>query len=104
MFCSGDGHTLWYGDASHDMAYATCRRISRAPREHGSQRPATLVRVMLPAAAALRGAGSETGSGVCLRSLMAAEMYVDDLSGFGLGHVPPTTGVNSTRCIRSSES
>lgn len=59
----------------------------RAARTMGSRGLHTLVRVILPASLPYVISGMKQGWAFAWRSLMAAEIYVTILSGFGLGHL-----------------
>ncbi len=60
---------------------------ARAARTMGSRGLHTLVRVTLPAALPFVLSGMKQGWAFAWRSLMAAEIYVTILTGFGLGHL-----------------
>ncbi|MFI5357168.1 MAG: ABC transporter permease [Opitutales bacterium] len=60
---------------------------ARAARTMGSRGLHTWLRVMLPAALPFIVGGMKQGWAFAWRSLMAAEIYVTILSGFGLGHL-----------------
>ncbi len=60
---------------------------SRAARTMGSSDLHTWVFVMLPASLPFVVSGMKQGWAFAWRSLMAAEIYVTILSGFGLGHL-----------------
>jgi NitT/TauT family transport system permease protein len=60
---------------------------ARAARTMGSRGLHTWLRVMLPAALPYVVGGMKQGWAFAWRSLMAAEIYVTILSGFGLGHL-----------------
>lgn len=60
---------------------------SRAARTMGAGPLYTLVKVTLPAAAPFVVSGMKQGWAFAWRSLMAAEIYVSILSGFGLGQL-----------------
>jgi NitT/TauT family transport system permease protein len=60
---------------------------SRAARTMGSRGLHTGLRVMLPAALPFIVGGMKQGWAFAWRSLMAAEIYVTVLSGFGLGYL-----------------
>ena len=60
---------------------------SRAARTMGSRGLHTWLRVILPAALPFIVSGMKQGWAFAWRSLMAAEIYVTILSGFGLGHL-----------------
>ena len=60
---------------------------ARAARTMGSKGLHTWLKVMLPAALPFVVSGMKQGWAFAWRSLMAAEIYVTILSGFGLGHL-----------------
>jgi NitT/TauT family transport system permease protein len=60
---------------------------SRAARTMGSKGFHTWIHVMLPASLPFIVSGMKQGWAFAWRSLMAAEIYVTILSGFGLGHL-----------------
>jgi NitT/TauT family transport system permease protein len=60
---------------------------SRAARTMGSRGLHTWIRVMLPAALPFIVSGMKQGWAFGWRSLMAAEIYVTILTGFGLGNL-----------------
>lgn len=59
----------------------------RAARTMGSKGLHTLVKVILPASLPFVVSGMKQGWAFAWRSLMAAEIYVTILSGYGLGHL-----------------
>ena len=59
----------------------------RAARTMGSHGLHTLVKVVLPASLPFVVSGMKQGWAFAWRSLMAAEIYVTILSGYGLGHL-----------------
>jgi len=59
----------------------------RAAATMGSKRLHTLARVILPASLPFIVSGMKQGWAFAWRSLMAAEIYVTILTGFGLGHL-----------------
>src|SRR5258708_17101223 len=59
----------------------------RAARTMGSQGVHTWVTVILPASLPFIVSGMKQGWAFAWRSLMAAEIYVTILTGFGLGHL-----------------
>ncbi|MCX7824615.1 MAG: ABC transporter permease [Verrucomicrobiae bacterium] len=59
----------------------------RAARTMGSRRLHTWTRVILPASLPFVVSGMKQGWAFAWRSLMAAEVYVTILTGFGLGHL-----------------
>lgn len=61
--------------------------FARAARTMGSRGLHTWIKVMLPAALPFIVSGMKQGWAFAWRSLMAAEIYVTILSGFGLGHL-----------------
>ena len=69
---------------------------ARAARTMGSRGMHTWVFVALPAALPFVVSGMKQGWAFAWRSLMAAEIYVTILTGFGLGHLC-TTGASSMR-------
>ncbi len=60
---------------------------ARAARTMGSKGLHTWIKVMLPASLPFVVSGMKQGWAFAWRSLMAAEIYVTILSGFGLGHL-----------------
>jgi NitT/TauT family transport system permease protein len=60
---------------------------ARAARTMGSRGFHTWFRVMLPAALPFVVTGMKQGWAFAWRSLMAAEIYVTIITGFGLGHL-----------------
>jgi NitT/TauT family transport system permease protein len=60
---------------------------ARAARTMGSSGLHTWFRVMLPAALPFVVTGMKQGWAFAWRSLMAAEIYVTIITGFGLGHL-----------------
>ena len=60
---------------------------ARAARTMGSRRMHTMLRVILPASLPFVVSGMKQGWAFAWRSLMAAEIYVTILTGFGLGQV-----------------
>ena len=73
---------------------------ARAARTMGSRGLHTWLQVMLPAALPFIVSGMKQGWAFAWRSLMAAEIYVTILSGFGLGPPARTMAANSTRWTR----
>lgn len=61
--------------------------FARAARTMGSKRMHTWLRVILPASLPFIVSGMKQGWAFAWRSLMAAEIYVTILSGFGLGQL-----------------
>jgi NitT/TauT family transport system permease protein len=59
----------------------------RAARTMGSKGMHTLIKVILPASLPFVVSGMKQGWAFAWRSLMAAEIYVTLLSGYGLGHL-----------------
>ena len=59
----------------------------RAARTMGSRGLHTLVKVILPASLPFVVSGMKQGWAFAWRSLMAAEIFVTILSGYGLGHL-----------------
>jgi NitT/TauT family transport system permease protein len=97
---------LWFGQTETAMAFvvvmgtlwaillATADGVRnvppiyvRAARTMGSSSWHTLVRVILPASLPFVIGGMKQGWAFAWRSLMAAEIYVTVLTGFGLGHL-----------------
>jgi NitT/TauT family transport system permease protein len=72
---------------------------ARAARTMGSKGLHLWTRVMVPASLPFLVSGMKQGWAFAWRSLMAAEIYVTILTGFGLGQ-HCITGENSTRWIR----
>lgn len=80
--------TLWSVIIATDNGVRNVPPIyARAARTMGSHGLHTWLRVMLPAALPFIVAGMKQGWAFAWRSLMAAEIYVTILSGFGLGHL-----------------
>lgn len=80
--------TLWSVILSTDNGMRSIPPIfSRAARTMGSGPVHTLVYVSLPAAAPFVVSGMKQGWAFAWRSLMAAEIYVSILTGFGLGQL-----------------
>jgi len=80
--------TLWSVIIATDNGVRNVPPIyARAARTMGSRGLHTWLRVMLPAALPFIAAGMKQGWAFAWRSLMAAEIYVTILSGFGLGHL-----------------
>lgn len=80
--------TLWSVILSTDNGMRSIPPIfSRAARTMGSGPVHTLVHVSLPAAAPFVVSGMKQGWAFAWRSLMAAEIYVTILDGFGLGQL-----------------
>src|SRR3712207_9527668 len=61
--------------------------LFRSARTMGSEGLHKWTRVILPAALAFLVSGMKQGWAFAWRSLMAAEIYVTILTGFGLGHL-----------------
>ena len=61
--------------------------FARAARTMGSKRLHTWLNVILPASLPFIVSGMKQGWAFAWRSLMAAEIYVTILTGFGLGHL-----------------
>jgi NitT/TauT family transport system permease protein len=97
---------LWFGQTETAMAFvvvmgtlwaillATADGVRnvppiyvRAARTMGSSSTHTLLRVILPASLPFVIGGMKQGWAFAWRSLMAAEIYVTVLTGFGLGHL-----------------
>lgn len=80
--------TLWSVIIATDNGVRNVPPIyARAARTMGSRGLHTWLRVMLPAALPFIVSGMKQGWAFAWRSLMAAEIYVTILSGFGLGHL-----------------
>jgi len=80
--------TLWSVIIATDNGVRNVPPIyARAARTMGSVGLHTWLRVMLPAALPFIVGGMKQGWAFAWRSLMAAEIYVTILSGFGLGHL-----------------
>ncbi len=80
--------TLWSVIIATDNGVRNVPPIyARAARTMGSHGLHTWLRVMLPAALPFIVSGMKQGWAFAWRSLMAAEIYVTILSGFGLGHL-----------------
>ena len=80
--------TLWSVIIATDSGVRNVPPIyARAARTMGSRGMHTWLRVMLPAALPYIVGGMKQGWAFAWRSLMAAEIYVTILSGFGLGHL-----------------
>lgn len=80
--------TLWSVIIATDNGVRNVPPIyARAARTMGSQGLHTWFRVMLPAALPFVVSGMKQGWAFAWRSLMAAEIYVTIITGFGLGHL-----------------
>lgn len=80
--------TLWSLIIATDTGVRTIPPIySRAARSMGSSSFHTWTHVILPAALPFLLSGMKQGWAFAWRSLMAAEIYVTILTGFGLGHL-----------------
>lgn len=80
--------TLWSMIIATDNGVRNVPPIySRAARTMGSKGLHTWIFVMLPASLPFVVSGMKQGWAFAWRSLMAAEIYVTILSGFGLGHL-----------------
>ena len=80
--------TLWSLIIATDNGVRTIPPIyTRAARSMGSTGLHTWTHVVLPAALPLLLSGMKQGWAFAWRSLMAAEMFVTILTGFGLGHL-----------------
>lgn len=80
--------TMWSMVIATDNGVRSIPPIfARAARTMGSNGLHTWSRVMLPAALPFIVSGMKQGWAFAWRSLMAAEIYVTILSGFGLGHL-----------------
>jgi NitT/TauT family transport system permease protein len=80
--------TLWSVVIATDTGVRTIPPIyARAARTMGSSGLHTWLHVMLPASLPFVVSGMKQGWAFAWRSLMAAEIYVTILTGFGLGHL-----------------
>ena len=80
--------TLWSLIIATDTGVRTIPPIyTRAARSMGSSGFHTWTHVVLPAALPVLLSGMKQGWAFAWRSLMAAEIYVTILTGFGLGHL-----------------
>ena len=80
--------TLWSVVIATDNGVRNIPPIyARAARTMGSRGLHTWVKVMLPASLPFVVSGMKQGWAFAWRSLMAAEIYVTILTGFGLGHL-----------------
>lgn len=80
--------TLWSVVIATDNGVRTVPPIySRAARTMGSKQLHTWVKVIVPASLPFIVSGMKQGWAFAWRSLMAAEIYVTILTGFGLGHL-----------------
>jgi len=80
--------TMWSMVIATDNGIRSIPPIfARAARTMGSRGLHTWGKVMLPAALPFVVSGMKQGWAFAWRSLMAAEIYVTILSGFGLGHL-----------------
>jgi NitT/TauT family transport system permease protein len=80
--------TLWSVILATDTGVRNVNPIFvRAARTMGSGRLRTVTHVVLPASLPFIVSGMKQGWAFAWRSLMAAEIYVTILTGFGLGHL-----------------
>ncbi len=80
--------TMWSVTIATDGGVRTIPPIyARAARTMGSEGIHTWTRVILPASLPFLVSGMKQGWAFAWRSLMAAEIYVTILTGFGLGHL-----------------
>ena len=80
--------TLWSVQISTDSGVRNVPPIfARAARTMGSRGLHTWLKVILPASLPFVISGVKQGWAFAWRSLMAAEIYVTILTGFGLGHL-----------------
>ena len=80
--------TLWSVQISTDNGVRNVPPIyQRAAQTMGSRGLHTWIRVILPASLPFIVSGVKQGWAFAWRSLMAAEIYVTILTGFGLGHL-----------------
>ena len=83
----GDGHHLVGDDRDQPRRPQHPADLGRAARTMGSQGFHRWTRVVLPASLPFLVTGMKQGWAFAWRSLMAAEIYVTILTGFGLGHL-----------------
>ena len=80
--------TLWSVVIATDNGVRTVPPIyARAARTMGSKQLHTWIKVIVPASLPFIVSGMKQGWAFAWRSLMAAEIYVTILTGFGLGHL-----------------
>jgi len=80
--------TVWSVIIATDNGVRTVPPIfARAAQTMGSKRVHTWVKVIVPASLPFIVSGMKQGWAFAWRSLMAAEIYVTILTGFGLGHL-----------------
>jgi NitT/TauT family transport system permease protein len=80
--------TLWSMIIATDNGVRNVPPIfARAARTMGSRAIHTWLKVILPASLPFIVSGMKQGWAFAWRSLMAAEIYVTILTGFGLGHL-----------------
>lgn len=80
--------TVWSVVIATDTGVRTIPPLyARAARTMGSRRFHKWTRVILPASLPYLVSGMKQGWAFAWRSLMAAEIYVTILTGFGLGHL-----------------
>lgn len=80
--------TVWSVIIATDNGVRTVPRIYvNAAQTMGSKRMHTLLKVVVPAALPFIVSGMKQGWAFAWRSLMAAEIFVTILTGFGLGHL-----------------
>ena len=80
--------TLWSVIIATDNGVRNVPPIfARAARTMGSKQLHTWFKVILPASLPFIVSGMKQGWAFAWRSLMAAEIYVTILTGFGLGHL-----------------
>jgi len=80
--------TVWSVIIATDNGVRTVPPIyARAARTMGSKRLHTWMKVIVPASLPFIVSGMKQGWAFAWRSLMAAEIYVTILTGFGLGHL-----------------
>ena len=88
LFRSNDTATTEIYTRRHTLSLHDALPIYvRAALTMGSKRLHTLTRVILPASLPFIVSGMKQGWAFAWRSLMAAEIYVTILTGFGLGHL-----------------
>jgi len=80
--------TIWSVVIATDNGVRTVPPIyARAAQTMGSKRLHTWIKVIVPASLPFIVSGMKQGWAFAWRSLMAAEIYVTILTGFGLGHL-----------------
>lgn len=87
LFVVAMGTTWSVQIATHDGLRSIPPIYVRAARTMGSRGLHTIVRVLVPASFPAVVSGMKQGWAFAWRSLMAAEVFVTILTGFGLGHL-----------------